>query len=85
MAIERVYWCDNPSCADQFPDDQDTPAHAKTASPPPHLPAGMLEVREGGPNGGSVHHFCGWECVMKFAATLPPPEIIPLSDKPDGG
>lgn len=82
MAIERTYYCDNPSCAEDHPGDGETPLHAKTVTPPPHLPVGILEVRVGGPNGGEEFHFCGWECVMKYAAALPPPEIIPVDLPP---
>lgn len=83
MSIERIYYCDNPSCAEDHPGDGANPVHARTASPPPHLPVGFLHVRVGGSNGGEHHHFCGWECCMKYAATLPAPTIIPL-DGEDG-
>lgn len=70
--IERTYYCEGPNCAHG---DDDTPSHSRTATPPPHLPVGFLEVRQGGAI-PLEFHFCGWECAMQYGATLPPPEII---------
>jgi hypothetical protein len=65
MSIERVYHCDGPDCE----------RHARTATPPPYLPSGFLEVR-----GDGEAHFCGYDCLMKYAASHPPDEVIPLSE-----
>ena len=66
MATERVYHCDGPGCE----------THAKTAAKG-RAAMGFLTVSGDGP----PNHFCGWDCVMKFAAQFDPPEIIHL----DGG
>jgi len=71
MAVERVIHCDGPDC----------PTHIRTATPPPYLPRGYLLVQEGRPEGRSERHFCSWECVLRYAAKLPPPEVI---DVPPG-
>lgn len=83
MSIERVYYCDGPDCGDQHTGG--LPTHAKTKHPPPHLPFGMLEVRELDEVGETVHHFCTWNCALKFAAKIEPPTIIPFEDTPFGG
>lgn len=62
MSIERDFYCDGPDCE----------IHARSIAV--HPPAGFLTVRE---DGDLEHHFCGWDCLMKFAATKPLPEIIP--------
>lgn len=84
MAIERTYYCDNPSCAADHPGDSETPLHACTATPPPYLPRGFIEVREGGPSVPELY-FCGWDCLMKYAAKFPPAEIIPFDGFGDAG
>ena len=66
MAIERTYYCEATDCE----------AHARTATPPPHLPASFYEVRSRDHGEDSVHHFCSWPCVAKFAAEQPWPERI---------
>lgn len=77
VAIERTYYCDNPSCAEDHPGETSEPCHVRTATPPPYLPGGIIEVREGSPSDVS-RHFCSWDCVLKYAASIPPSEIIPL-------
>lgn len=73
MAIERTYYCEGPDCGDAPEGD---PCHATTATPPPHLPSGFIEVRATDPAGEDVHHFCSWPCLMKYAADQPIPERI---------
>lgn len=65
MSIERVYYCDGPDCEN----------HARTAGDLP--PTSFLAVRE---DTAASHHFCGWDCLLKFAATKPPIEAIPAGD-----
>jgi hypothetical protein len=75
MSIERTYYCDGPDCP--APLEGDTPRHVRTAAPPPHLPCGLLEVRESDVHRVDViHHFCTWDCLMKYAAQKPPTEFI---------
>lgn len=71
MSIERVYYC-----------DADCPCHARTGSPPPHLPSGFIETRERTDHGDELHHFCCWPCAMTFAADQPIPEVIEMDEDP---
>jgi hypothetical protein len=64
MSIERVFYCDGPECE----------RHVKTASSRPA--AGFVFVTEGGR--AATLHFCNWDCVLKYAATKPPVEVITL-------
>lgn len=41
---------------------------------------GLLTVIETGDS--TERHFCSWDCCMKFAATVPVPEIIPFTPLP---
>jgi hypothetical protein len=66
MAIERVFHCDGPDCE----------RHVKTAASRPE--AGFVFVTEGG--SAATLHFCTWDCVLKYAATKPPSEVIALAD-----
>lgn len=76
MSVERTYYCDGPDCP--APMEGDTPRHVSTVSPPPYLPIGVMEVRERSDQGDDTHHFCSWDCLMKFAAAKPPSEYIPF-------
>lgn len=78
MAIERTYYCDNPTCMDDKPGDG-TPCHVRSATPPPYIPGGFVQTYEY-PNGPAVKHFCGWDCLLKYAATIEPPIIITMDD-----
>jgi len=64
VAIEREFHCDGPGCV----------AHQRTTA---RVPRYWLVVTEADLGGGDERHFCGWECVLRFAAQLPPPEVIP--------
>lgn len=75
MSIERTYYCDGPDCGSE-PGDIENPCHVTTATPPPHLPGGFIETREVESGKEFNHHFCGWDCLMKFAAKQPIPEVI---------
>jgi len=77
MSIERTYYSDNPDCGDE----EHGSVHATTATSPPHLPMGFIEVREVMPNEQVRHHFCGWGCLMMFAAKQPIPEVIEMDDE----
>lgn len=71
MSIERTYYCEAPDCG------EGEPRHATTASAPPHLPSGFIETRERCDAGDVLHHFCGWDCLTKYAAAKPLPIVIP--------
>lgn len=85
MSIERTYWCEGPDCDiprdEPVADEDRRPANVSTATPPPYLPPSFIEVRVGEPDGVVVHHFCGWDCVMKYAAKQPIPTVIRLDDE----
>lgn len=66
MAIDRTYYCEGPDCE----------AHARTGAPSPLLPVGFIEARHRVPGADEAHHFCSWDCVMKFAAGQPLREEI---------
>jgi hypothetical protein len=68
MSIERVYLCDWRECE----------GHVRTASD--SLPNTMIAVTEG--DADRPHHFCGWDCLLKFTAEKPPEETIPLGEEP---
>jgi hypothetical protein len=65
MSIERVYHCDWRECE----------CHARTASARP--PESIIEVAE---DADQTHHFCGWDCLLKFAAEKPPEVTIPVDE-----
>jgi len=67
MTIERIWYCEGPECL----------THIRT-SRTSTVPIGFLLVTEGAHEGDQDHHFCGWDCVMRYAAALPPPEVIEL-------
>lgn len=79
MSVERVYYCEGPTCGDA-PDGNSR--HARTATPPPYLPVGVIETRERYDGEDQLHHFCSWDCVMKYAAAQPVPEVVPCDDEP---
>ena len=83
MSIDRIYYCDGPNCGGEGGKDSrdSSPVHAQTATPPPHLPSGFMELRGG--QRSEDAHFCSWDCLMQYAAKHPPDEQIPLSDVPD--
>jgi hypothetical protein len=64
MAVDRIFYCDAPDCE----------GHVQTASLRPR--GGFLFVTDS--SGGRTRHFCSWDCVMRYAATKEPTEIIPL-------
>lgn len=67
MSLARALYCEGPEC------ERHT---APNPTPPPYIPGGFLEVRQSQPNDDRVWHFCGWDCVLRFAATQEPEEVI---------
>jgi hypothetical protein len=61
VSIERIFYCDGPDCE----------RHVRTAASRPH--GAFVFVTTGD---SATLHFCGWDCVLKYAATKPPAEII---------
>lgn len=78
MSIERTYYCEGPDCSDS--NARGNACHVSTATPPPHLPASFIEVRQREDGEDYLRHFCGWDCLMKFAAKQPLPIVIPWDE-----
>lgn len=79
MSIERTFYCDGPDCR----------AHVRTAEVRPRMPWIFIEETGGVffhpdchpyPNPGDPWTFCSYDCVMKFAAKSPPPEVIGIDE-----
>jgi hypothetical protein len=74
VSVERIIHCDAEDCE----------VHVRTLQPPPYVPLGFIEAREGAHAGDAlVKHFHSWDCCMKFAATIPAPVVVPFHDPPD--
>jgi hypothetical protein len=67
MSVERVFYCDGPDCE----------RHVRTTDT---LPSMFLTVSE---SADHASHFCGWDCVLRYAAEQPPEEIIPVAEVED--
>lgn len=65
MSVERTFYCDGPDCE----------RHVKTTGTRPPM---FLTVTE---HPDHESHFCGWDCVLKYAATKPPEEIVLVEDR----
>jgi hypothetical protein len=77
VAIDRIYYCEGPDCGGEGGlAGGHTSCHVQTATAPPYLPPSFIEVREGDDQGPTEHHFCSWDCLMKYAAAQPIPERI---------
>jgi hypothetical protein len=78
MSVERIFYCDWSGCADDHPGEPDAPpVHIRTAATRPSPTSGFIFVTAGF---GRTLHFCGWNCLMKYAADQPQPTIIPWSE-----
>ncbi len=53
-------------------DGPDCTRHVRTSSLGPPMFLTILDD-------GKEFHFCGWDCILRFAATKEPEEIVPLS------
>ena len=74
MKLEGVIHCEGPDC--------ETHQHVGVPNMDAgRLPVGWLKVVEYGDTGPREFAYCGWDCLMKAAALVPPPEVIPW----DGG
>lgn len=80
MATEYTYYCEAPDCHGGSLDGDKPPLHARTGSAPPYLPSGFVETRERHNTGDTLHHFCSWDCLMKYAAQQP----VPIEGSCDG-
>jgi hypothetical protein len=64
MSIECVFHCDCRDCN----------TNVQTASAAP--PLWLTVTDDGAPD--DPMYFCSWDCVLKYAAEVPPVEVIPL-------
>ena len=79
MSIERTYYCDGPENSD-IPGDEEQPdgcPHKVRALmiDGAYIPGGFIEVRthvQGATY--AEHHFCSWDCVLRFVAAQRPVE-----------
>lgn len=73
--IERTYYCDGPTNPDINDEDLDPeggcPRHVVTTNTS-SIPGGFIKMTQS----GSVMHFCSWDCVLRFAATIEPETVI---------
>lgn len=81
--IERIYHCDGPHNPELGESDSERcSSHQRTMRD--HAPPGWKTVLERGDEaGGDLDrelNFCGWDCVLRFAAKIPPPEILSWED-----
>lgn len=72
MATETVYHCEGPLCD----------AHQQSMQPAPIR--GWIQIRAGWEPGES-HDFCGWDCVLKYAAKFDPMEAVEFGPDPTEG
>lgn len=68
MSIERIFHCDGPDCE----------RHVRTMRD--HPPMFLTVIAHEDANHHS--HFCGWDCVLRHAATIEPEQVI--AGGPDG-
>lgn len=66
MSVERIFHCDGPEC--------DHHVRSRLEQPPVFL---TMTSRE--PDRVELH-FCGWDCVLRHAATKEPETVISGSD-----
>lgn len=62
--IERTFYCDGPDCE----------GHVRTIKTRPI--SGLLTVT----GEGRPLHFCGWDCVLRHAATKEREQVIHMED-----
>lgn len=71
MTIRRQFHCDGPDCERNVSEA----AHRE--------PGGRFLTLTGWNRPVQPMHFCGWDCVLRFAATIEPETIIPAG--PENG
>lgn len=64
MSVEHTYRCDGPECGNHGLSQKDRPPFFITT----------YDFEFDGVS--AVSHFCSWDCLMKFAAKIPPPEAF---------
>jgi hypothetical protein len=70
MKLDGTVYCEGPDCETHQHVGGDTLEADR-------LPMGWVRAQEFGPNGRTVQEaFCGWDCLMKRAAQLPPEKVV---------
>jgi len=64
MSVERTFYCNGPDCE----------RHVRSLKLMP--PGGFLTLIDE----GHESHFCGWDCVLRLAATKEPETVIPMDE-----
>ena len=75
MSVEHTFYCDGPGCGSvNVPEGlgHDTPRHVQTMKD--DAPPTFLTVVEHEPV-DVVHHFCGWDCLLRFGAGKEPERV----------
>lgn len=73
MRLEGVIHCDGPDCPNR--------EHVGIATmKADRLPAGWVKVVEMGDQDPDLYAFCCWNCLLKRAAEIPPPTVIPWQE-----
>lgn len=73
MKLEGVIHCEGPECQ----------SHQHVGIPnmqAGRLPVGWVRASEYGDVGPAEFGFCGWNCLLKFAAKIEPPETVSWDD-----
>lgn len=68
MAVERTFHCDGPDCE----------RHVRTRQAAP--PLFLTVTRDVDPD----LHFCGWDCVLRYAGQIEPETVIYPEERNDG-
>ena len=66
MSIERVFHCDGPECE----------RHVATRQISPPM---FLTVTDPTDDARTERHFCGWDCLLREAASREPEQVVPGS------
>lgn len=74
MKLEGTIHCEGPGC--------DRHSHVGAANMDQgRLPIGFLRVTWYDDTGDEEFAFCGTDCAMRWMATFPPAEVIPVSEE----
>lgn len=60
MSVEHTFRCEGPDCERHVITQRDRP------------PVFLTVLADDGPD----LHFCGWDCVLRYAATIQPEQVI---------
>jgi hypothetical protein len=71
VAVERTFYCDGPDCEGHIRTMADFPSD------------GFIKTYERWPGFDAEHHFCTWDCLLRFAAARPPVTVVDLDDEAD--